>query len=110
MRARIVKNKVAPPFRVSEFDIMYSEGISKHGELLDIGVNEDIITKSGSFYSFGETRLGQGRENSKRFLMENGELANEVENLVRNKLSPQIIIPDPAEQPDPLDAVASITD
>ena len=110
VRARIVKNKVAPPFRVSEFDIMYSEGISKHGELLDIGVSEDIITKSGSFYSFGETRLGQGRENSKRFLMENGELAAEVENLVRNKLSPQIIIPDPAEQPDPLDAVASITD
>ena len=107
VRARIVKNKVAPPFRVSEFDIMYSEGISKHGELLDIGVSEDIITKSGSFYSFGETRLGQGRENSKRFLMENGELAAEVENLVRNKLSPQIIIPDPA---DPLDAAASITD
>lgn len=112
VRARIVKNKVAPPFRVSEFDIMYSEGISKHGELLDIGVNEDIISKSGSFYSFGEVRLGQGRENSKRFLMENGDLADEVENLVRTKLSPQIVIPEPAEQPDadPLDAVASITE
>lgn len=112
VRARIVKNKVAPPFRVSEFDIMYSEGISKHGELLDIGVNEDIISKSGSFYSFGEVRLGQGRENSKRFLMENEALADEVENLVRTKLSPQIVIPEPAEQPDadPMDAVASITD
>lgn len=112
VRARIVKNKVAPPFRVSEFDIMYSEGISKHGELLDIGVNEDIISKSGSFYSFGEVRLGQGRENSKRFLMENDALADEVENLVRTKLSPQIVIPEPAEQPDadPMDVVASVTD
>ena len=112
VRARIVKNKVAPPFRVSEFDIMYSEGISKHGELLDIGVNEDIITKSGSFYSFGDIRLGQGRENSKRFLMENDDLADEVENLVRTKLSPQIVIPEPADQPDadPLDAIASMND
>ena len=112
VRARIVKNKVAPPFRVSEFDIMYSEGISKHGELLDIGVNEDIITKSGSFYSFGDIRLGQGRENSKRFLMENDDLADEVENLVRTKLSPQIVIPEPAEDPnaDPLDAIASMND
>ena len=112
VRARIVKNKVAPPFRVSEFDIMYSEGISKHGELLDIGVNEDIITKSGSFYSFGEVRLGQGRENSKRFLMENGDLADEVENLVRTKLSPQIIIPEPADHSDadPMDAIASMND
>ncbi len=112
VRARIVKNKVAPPFRVSEFDIMYSEGISKHGELLDIGVNEDIITKSGSFYSFGDIRLGQGRENSKRFLMENDDLADEVENLVRTKLSPQIVIPEPADQPDadPMDAIASMND
>ena len=112
VRARIVKNKVAPPFRVSEFDIMYSEGISKHGELLDIGVNEDIITKSGSFYSFGDIRLGQGRENSKRFLMENDDLADEVENLVRTKLSPQIVIPEPADQPDadPMDALASMND
>ncbi len=112
VRARIVKNKVAPPFRVSEFDIMYSEGISKHGELLDIGVNEDIITKSGSFYSFGDIRLGQGRENSKRFLMENDDLADEVENLVRTKLSPQIVIPEPADQADadPMDAIASMND
>ena len=92
VRARIVKNKVAPPFRVAEFDIMYSEGISRYGELLDIGVDEDIIRKSGSFYSFGEIRLGQGRENSKQFLSENMGISSEIEELVRNKLSPQIVI------------------
>ncbi len=92
VRARIVKNKVAPPFRVAEFDIMYSEGISRYGELLDIGVDEDIIRKSGSFYSFGEIRLGQGRENSKQFLSENLGISSEIEELVRNKLSPQIVI------------------
>ena len=92
VRARIVKNKVAPPFRVAEFDIMYSEGISRYGELLDIGVDEDIIRKSGSFYSFGEIRLGQGRENSKQFLSENDGISSEIEELVRNKLSPQIVI------------------
>ncbi len=92
VRARIVKNKVAPPFRVAEFDIMYSEGISRYGELLDIGVDEDVIRKSGSFYSFGEIRLGQGRENSKQFLSENQGISSEIEELVRNKLSPQIVI------------------
>ena len=92
VRARIVKNKVAPPFRVAEFDIMYSEGISRYGELLDIGVDESIIRKSGSFYSFGEIRLGQGRENSKQFLSENDGVSSEIEELVRNKLSPQIVI------------------
>ncbi len=100
VRARIVKNKVAPPFRVAEFDIMYSEGISKYGELIDIGVNENVIRKSGSFYSFGEIRLGQGRENSKRFLNENDEVASEIEELVRNKLSPQIVIPEMEEAED----------
>ena len=92
VRARIVKNKVAPPFRVAEFDIMYSEGISKYGEILDISVDEGIIRKSGSFYSFGEIRLGQGRENSKNFLSENMGISSEIEELVRNKLSPQIVI------------------
>lgn len=94
VRARIVKNKVAPPFRVAEFEIMYSEGISRYGELLDIGVDEDVIRKSGSFYSFGEIRLGQGRENSKQFLSENQGISSEIEDLVRNKLSPQIAIDD----------------
>ena len=97
VRARIVKNKVAPPFRVAEFDIMYSEGISKYGELLDIGVDEGIIRKSGSFYSYGDIRLGQGRENSKIFLAENFGISSEIEEQVRRKLSPQIIIEDAAE-------------
>ena len=100
VRARVVKNKVAPPFRVAEFDIMYSEGISKHGELIDIGVDEEIIRKSGSFYSFGDIRLGQGRENVKQFLIEERELAAEIEELVRNKLSPQVAIPEPEEAAD----------
>ncbi|MYC08474.1 MAG: recombinase RecA [Chloroflexi bacterium] len=100
VRARIVKNKVAPPFRVAEFDIMYSEGISKYGELLDIGVDEGIIRKSGSFYSYGDIRLGQGRENSKIFLTENFGISSEIEEQVRRKLSPQIIIEDASEDDD----------
>lgn len=88
VRARVVKNKVAPPFRVAEFDIMYSEGISRFGELLDIGVEEEVVKKSGAFYSFGDTRLGQGRENSKAFLKENLELSNEIDSLIRAKLNP----------------------
>ena len=100
VRARIVKNKVAPPFRLAEFDIMYSEGISKYGELLDIGVDEGIIRKSGSFYSYGDIRLGQGRENSKIFLTENFGISSEIEEQVRRKLSPQIIIEDAAEDDD----------
>ena len=100
VRARIVKNKVAPPFRVAEFDIMYSEGISKYGELIDIGVDEGIIRKSGSFYSYGDIRLGQGRENSKIFLTENFGISSEIEEQVRRKLSPQIIIEDADEDDD----------
>ena len=88
VRARVVKNKVAPPFRVAEFDIMYSEGISRYGELLDIGSEEGIVKKSGAFYSLGDTRLGQGRENSKNFLKENSELALNIETQIRDKLSP----------------------
>ncbi len=78
-RVRVVKNKVAPPFRVAEFDIMYNEGISKAGDLLDIGVETDLIEKRGSYYSYGETRLGQGRENAKEYLRDNPELAMEIE-------------------------------
>ena len=82
-RVRVVKNKVAPPFQKAEFDIMYNEGISKAGDLLDLAVEAEIVAKRGSFYSYGETRLGQGRENSKEFLRQNSELALEVEALVR---------------------------
>lgn len=83
VRARVVKNKVAPPFRVAEFDIMYSEGISKYGEILDIGTELEVIKKSGAFYSFGDTRLGQGRENAKAFLKENPEISSQIEGMVR---------------------------
>jgi recombination protein RecA len=77
------KNKVAPPFRVAEFDIMYNEGISRVGDVLDIAVEGGIVEKRGSFYSYGETRLGQGRENAKQFLRENPDLGLEIENQVR---------------------------
>ena len=89
VRARIVKNKVAAPFRVAEFDIMFNQGISKMGDLLDIGVNEGIIKKAGSFYSYGETRLGQGRENSKSFLSEHPEIAGPIEALIRGDEEPE---------------------
>ncbi len=85
VRVRVVKNKVAPPFRVAEFDIMYNEGISKVGDLLDIGVEMELIEKRGSYYSYGETRLGQGRENAKQFLRENPEYAIELETRIRQE-------------------------
>ncbi len=81
-RVRVVKNKVAPPFRETEFDIIYGTGISRAGELLDMAVNHGIINKSGSWFSYGEDRLGQGRENSRAFLEENAELYDEIQNKV----------------------------
>ena len=83
VRVRVVKNKVAAPFRVAEFDIMYNEGIAKVGDILDLGVKMELITKRGSFYSYGETRLGQGRENAKNFLRENPDMATEIEAGIR---------------------------
>ncbi|MBW8009811.1 MAG: recombinase RecA [Chloroflexi bacterium] len=87
-RVRVVKNKVSAPFRTAEFDIMYNEGISKVGDLLDLATAMDIISKRGSYYSFGEQRLGQGRENSKLFLRENPDLAEEIEKLIRSETLP----------------------
>jgi recombination protein RecA len=84
-RVRVVKNKVAPPFRTAEFDIMYAEGISKMGDLIDLATKLEIITKRGAFYSYGDIRLGQGRENSKDFLKQNPDLANEIELAVRQQ-------------------------
>ena len=78
-RVKVVKNKVAPPFKVSEFDIMYSKGISKMGEIIDLGVDNDIIDKSGSWFSYGETKLGQGRDSVKNILKDNPELCDEIE-------------------------------
>ncbi|MFV0412775.1 MAG: recombinase RecA [Oscillospiraceae bacterium] len=83
-RAKVVKNKVAPPFKEAEFDIMFGEGISHEGELLDLAANIGIIQKSGAWFNYGETRLGQGRDNAKRYLLENPEFASEVEKQVRD--------------------------
>jgi len=82
-RVKVVKNKVAPPFKVVEFDIMYGEGVSKTGELLDLGVNAGIIEKSGAWFSYKDQRIGQGRENSKNFLKDNPEIAAEIERRIR---------------------------
>ncbi|MGB1267899.1 MAG: recombinase RecA [Schleiferiaceae bacterium] len=86
-RVKVVKNKVAPPFRLAEFDIMYGLGISKAGELIDLGVEHDILTKSGSWFSYGETRLGQGRDTVKQLFIDNPELAEEVEAKIKAALS-----------------------
>jgi recombination protein RecA len=82
-RVKVVKNKVAPPFRQVEFDIMYGEGISKTGELLDLGVTGGIVEKSGSWYSYNGERVGQGRENAKTFLKENPDIADSIESSIR---------------------------
>ena len=82
-RAKVVKNKTAPPFREAEFDIMYGEGISHAGELIDLGIKLDLVQKSGSWLSYGETRLGQGRDNAKQYLRENPDMADELEGKIR---------------------------
>jgi recombination protein RecA len=80
----VVKNKVAPPFREAEFDIMYGEGISKIGELIDLGVKLDLVQKSGSWFSMGETRLGQGRDAAKQYMKDNPDVADSLETAIRN--------------------------
>lgn len=83
VKVKVVKNKIAPPFREVEIDVLFNEGISRAGELLDIGVDRSIIKKAGAFYSYGETKLGQGRENAREFLKSNPELLKEIEVAVR---------------------------
>jgi recombination protein RecA len=85
-RVKIKKNKVAAPFRQGEFDIDYGEGISRSGELIDLGVDHDLVSKSGSWYNYGEVRLGQGRENAKAFLLENPDLADEIDTTLREQM------------------------
>jgi recombination protein RecA len=93
-RVRIVKNKVAPPFRTAEFDIMYNEGISKAGDILDLATQLEIIQKRGAFFSYGDLRLGQGRENSKEFLRQNPDVAIEIETVIRQKaLGGELVLP-----------------
>ena len=93
-RVRVVKNKVAPPFRTAEFDIMFNEGISKVGDLLDLATQLEIITKRGAFFSYGDVRIGQGRENSKDYLRQNPDLAGEIEGVIRTKaLGGELVLP-----------------
>lgn len=84
-RVKVMKNKVAPPFKQAEFDIMYNEGISRTGNIVDVGVKEGIVQKSGAWFSYEDTRLGQGRENAKQYLKENKDVALEIENKIRTK-------------------------
>jgi recombination protein RecA len=86
VKAKIVKNKVAPPFQVTEFDIMYNEGISKEGDIIDTGVKYEVVTKSGNSFSFGETKLGVGREKAKTFLRENPKVYTEIEKALKEKV------------------------
>jgi recombination protein RecA len=100
-RVKIVKNKVAPPFREVEFDILYGEGISKMGELIDLGVKAEVVQKSGSWFSYGSERIGQGKENSRTFLLENPDIANEIEKAIRANaglVSKALLNPDIAKE------------
>jgi recombination protein RecA len=98
VRVKVVKNKVASPFRQAEFDIEYGVGISREGGLLDFGIEQDLVQKSGSFFSYGETRLGQGRNNAKQFLVDNPELALELETKIRTALGIDGETAPPAEE------------
>ena len=104
-RVRVTKNKVAPPFRVAEFDIMYDEGISKAGDLLDMGVELGVIDKRGSYYYYEEENLAQGRENAKQFLRENPDVAAQIETVVREAMAPEAAVePAGATEVDEADA------
>jgi len=93
-RVRVVKNKVAPPFRTAEFDIMFNEGISKVGDMLDLATKLEIVQKRGAFFSYGDIRIGQGRENSKEFLRQNPDLALEIETVIRQKaMGGELVLP-----------------
>lgn len=102
-RVRVVKNKVAPPFRTAEFDIMYNEGISKAGDVLDLAVELELIDKRGSFYSYGDIRLGQGRENAKEFLRENLDMMDEIDMSIRQQTLSGLL-PFPMDEEEELEA------
>jgi recombination protein RecA len=87
VKVKVVKNKVAPPFRVAEFDIMYNEGISREGNILDVAVDMNIVRKSGAWFYLGDDRIGQGRENVKQYLKENPALTNEIDGLIRAQMN-----------------------
>jgi len=91
-KVKVVKNKVAPPFKTAEFDILFGEGISRQGEIIDLGVNAKIIEKSGAWYAYNGEKIGQGRDNAREFLRENPELAFEIENKVRESLGVPLLL------------------
>ncbi|HHM05362.1 MAG TPA: recombinase RecA [Gammaproteobacteria bacterium] len=97
-KVKVVKNKVAPPFRQAHFDILYGEGISHEGEIIDIGVQEGFVDKSGAWYSVGKTRIGQGKDNARQYLKDNPELAREIEDKIRAKLLQNVATGSPAEE------------
>jgi recombination protein RecA len=107
-RAKIVKNKVAPPFRQAEFDILYGEGISREGEIIELGVANNIIEKSGAWYSYGKDRIGQGKDNTRDYLRENPHIADEIEVKIRTVLGinggPQVVV---KKEKAPLEVVES---
>jgi recombination protein RecA len=107
VRVKVVKNKVASPFRQAEFDIEYGVGISREGGLLDFGIEQGLVQKSGSFFSYGETRLGQGRNNAKQFLAENAEVAAELEGKIRAALGIGAEAPVPEAEPEVAEAKAA---
>jgi len=86
-RVKVVKNKVSPPFKMVEFDIIYGQGISKEGELIDLGVQNDFVEKSGAWFSYNDTRIGQGRENAKQYMRDHPDVANELEEKIKNRLT-----------------------
>jgi recombination protein RecA len=108
IRAKVVKNKVAAPFRSAEFDIMFDQGISKEGDLLDLGVEMGIIKKAGAFFSFDETRLGQGRENAKEYLRQQGDLSQEIQRQIWSTASTQdqSLSPPASVEPEIVDSIA----
>ena len=97
-KVKVVKNKVAPPFRVAEFDILFGKGISKSGGILDLGVEMGLIGKSGAYFSYGETRIGQGRENARNYLDENPEVMKEIEDKIRASASIPAATPNTANE------------
>jgi len=96
-RVKVVKNKVAPPFKQVEFDLLYGEGISREGEIIDLGVREGIVDKAGAWYSYNGDRIGQGKDNVRNFLKEHPEIANEIDGQIRDKLLPKVVVAPVAE-------------
>ena len=99
-KVKVVKNKVSPPFKTAEFDILYGEGISREGEIIDMGVNARVLEKSGAWYAYNGEKIGQGKDNAREFLRENAELAIEIENKVRSSLGIPLL-PGAAEEEAP---------